>query len=114
MKSTEFLLVFKRDHKAAELQLTAATLQRHIRYWNEWITNLAVNDQLASQHRSWDTGGRVSSLDRSMVEAPFGEDKGPITSLISIYAYDYQEAKEIARGCPILDIGGTVEIRMAV
>lgn len=114
MKSTEFLLVFKRDHKAAELQLTAATLQRHIRYWNEWITNLAVNDQLASQHRSWDTGGMVLKPGHNIVEGPFEEDKESITSLITIYANDYQEAKEIALGCPILDVGGTVEIRIAV
>ena len=35
-------------------------------------------------------------------------------NLITVYAADYEEAKEIARGCPVLELGGIVEIRMAV
>jgi len=113
MKSSEFLLVFRVDRRTAELQLSPATLQRHLRYWHEWITILAVNDQLASQHRRWDAG-RVLRPDHSTVEGPFREGRESITARITIYANDYQEAKEIALGCPILDIGGTVEIRIAV
>jgi hypothetical protein len=114
MKSNEFLLVFRRSHKTDELQPSAATLKRHLKYWHEWIIHLAVNDQLASKLRRWDTNGRVLKSDRSIIKGPFEEDAELITELITIYANDYQEAKEIALGCPILDLGGTVEIRMAL
>ena len=112
MKSSEFLLVFRRDHKTDELQPSAATLKRHLKYWHDWIISLAVNDQLASQLRRWDTGGGVLKPEHGIVEGPFKEDDESVTGLITIYAYDYQEAKEIALGCPLLDIGGSVEIRM--
>ena len=114
MKSKEFLLVLRRDRKAEESQPSAAVLKRHLKYWQEWIINLAVNDQLASQLRRWDTGGKVLKPDNSILEGPFREDQESIAGLIIIYANDYYEAKEIALGCPILDLGGTVEIRMAM
>lgn len=114
MKSNEFLLVFLKGHKTDGLQPSAATLERHLRYWHAWVIGLAVNDQLASQFRQWDTGGRVLKSDHSIMDGPFREDNELITGLITIYADDYQEAKEIALGCPLLDLGGTVEIRMEV
>ncbi|WPU90928.1 YciI family protein [Mucilaginibacter sabulilitoris] len=114
MKSNEFLLVFWKGHKTNELQPSAVMLKRHLKYWHEWVISLAVNDLLASQLRRWDTGGRVLKPDRSIIEGPFKENNELIAGLITIYANDYQEANEIALGCPILDLGGTVEIRMAV
>ncbi len=41
------------------------------------------------------------------------EIKESIGGLVIIKANDYDEAVEIAQGCPILKLGGTVEVRMA-
>jgi len=114
MKSNEFLLVFKISHKTDELQPSVATLKRHLGYWCEWIINLAITDKLASQYRQWDTNGRELKSDQSVIKGQFKNDDESITNQITIYANDYQEAKEIASGCPILDLGGTVEIRLVI
>jgi len=34
--------------------------------------------------------------------------------MITVKAKDYDEAAEIAQNCPVLNLGGNVEIRMAV
>jgi hypothetical protein len=49
-----------------------------------------------------------------VINGPYAEVKESIGGLILIRAVDYAVAAEIAKGCPILALGGNVEIRMAV
>ncbi|HMG07246.1 MAG TPA: YciI family protein [Mucilaginibacter sp.] len=114
MKSNQFLLVFWREYKNQKMHLSPEKLQSHLKKWQEWLTRLAVNDVLASQIKRWDTEGRVLKKGKPVILGPYAEIKEYIDSLITIHAADYQEAKEIALGCPVLELGGTVEIRMAV
>jgi hypothetical protein len=89
-------------------------LQLYLKKWQEWLTGLAVHDILASQIKHWDNGGRVLKKGNTVSSGPYAEIKEYIDALITIHATDYQEAKEIAQGCPVFELGGTVEIRMAV
>jgi hypothetical protein len=114
MKSKLFLLVFRRECRNSKIQLSPEKLQMHLKKWQEWLTGLAVHDILASQIKRWDSGGRVLKKGKLVSNGPYNEVKECIDSLITIHAADYQEAKEIAQGCPVFELGGTVEIRMAV
>jgi hypothetical protein len=46
-----------------------------------------------------------------MTDGPYAEAKDLIGGYTVIAAKDFDEATEIARGCPFLGVGGTVEIR---
>lgn len=107
----EFLFVVQRDHQTL---FTPEQLQKYLKNWQEWLISLGANDILASQLKRWDKAGRVLKEDRNITVGPYAECKKSIDSLITVYAADYEEAKEIARGCPVLELGGIVEIRMAV
>lgn len=107
----EFLLVFQKDYQT---DLTPQQLQIRQKDWREWLFGLAINDTLASQVKHWDKKGRVLKHDRSIIVGPYTVCEKSIESMIIIYATCYEHAKEIARGCPILELGGIVEIRMAV
>lgn len=111
MPMNEFLLVFQRDHQT---QLTPVQLQSHLKNWQEWLTSLAVNDILASQLKRWDKKGTVLEKNGKVIAGPYVEGKKSIDGLITIYAADYEEAREIACDCPLLELGGIVEIRIAV
>ena len=113
MKSNQFLLVFWREYRNQKMLLSPEKLQIYLKKWQEWLTVLAVKDVLASQIKRWDTGGRVLKKGKSVINGPYTEIKEYIDSLIMIHAADYQEAREIALGCPLLELGGSVEIRMA-
>jgi hypothetical protein len=110
---SEFLLVFRRDYQTPELQLAPEQLQEHLKHWADWFLGLAAQNKLASPVQRYDSQGKV--LSGHMVTAgPFTAQRISVGSLIMLRATDYVEAVELAQGCPILDVGGTVEIRQAV
>lgn len=108
----EFLLIFRRDYRTEELQPTLEELDLHRLKWQEWFGALAVSDKLARQLQHWDGKGKVIDRDKQVSSGPYAELKESIGGLIIIKAADYEEAVQIARSCPIFDLGGNVEIRM--
>jgi hypothetical protein len=47
----------------------------------------------------------------AVTDGPFAEAKDVIGGYTLITANDLAQAAEIAKGCPILDVGGAVEVR---
>ena len=47
---------------------------------------------------------------RLMVDGPFPETKEVISGVFFITAKDIQEATEVAKSCPVLNFGGSVEV----
>lgn len=110
----EFLLIFRRDFKTKEIQPSPEELQQHLQQWQNWFGSLAAQDKLARPLQKWDGQGRLVNSSKGITDGPFVEIKESIGGLIIIKAKDYDEATEIAQGCPVLNFGGNVEIRMAV
>ncbi|PWV48310.1 YciI family protein [Chitinophaga sp. S165] len=110
----EFLLLFRRDFKTKESQPSPEELQAHLSRWREWFRNLEAQDQLARPLQPWEATGKVLKHDKSVTDGPYAEIKESIGGFIVIKASDYEEAVQIAKGAPILELGGSVEIRMAV
>jgi hypothetical protein len=46
-----------------------------------------------------------------VVDGPFAEGKEGVVGLFVVRAKDFEEAVEIAKTCPIVAAGGTVEVR---
>jgi hypothetical protein len=109
----EFLLVFRRDYKTKDIQPSPEELQAHLQKWRDWFGSLTAQDKLARPPQPWDRAGRVLKHDKSVTNGPYAEIKESIGGLVIIKAADYDEAVKIAEGSPILELGGTVEIRMA-
>ncbi len=110
----EFLLIFRRDFKTKETQPSPEELQQHLQQWQNWFGSLASQDKLARPLQRWDGQGKLVNSNKGITDGPFVEIKESIGGLIIIKAKDYDEAAEIAQGCPVLNFGGNVEIRMAV
>lgn len=110
----EFLLLFRRDYKTKDAQPSPEELQAHLNRWREWFGSLKARDKLARPPQPWDGKGRVLKHDKSVTDGPYAEIKESIGGFVVIKAADYEEALEIAKEAPILELGGTVEIRMAV
>ena len=54
----------------------------------------------------------LSRKDKVVVrDGPFAESREAIGGLFIIQANDLTQAVEIAKGCPQLEVGGTVEVR---
>lgn len=109
----EFLLIFRRDFLNKEAQPSPDALQEHLMHWQEWFGKLKANDSLARPLQRWDSKGMVVNT-KGVTNGPYVEIKEAIGGMIMIKANSYEEAASIAKDCPIIELGGNVEIRMAV
>lgn len=108
----EFLLVFRRDYKTKNAQLSAGQMQTHLKRWDDWLNYLDAQNLLARPFQPLDAQGIILNPNNIVESGPYFEVKESISGMIVINAANYEEALKIARGCPILEIGGNVEIRL--
>ena len=57
------------------------------------------------------TGRTLKGKERTSTSEPVGKGRSVVDGYLIIEAKSVAEASKIAKGCPCLDIGGTVEVR---
>jgi hypothetical protein len=112
-KMKEFLLVFRREPQF-DLQLSPEQLQKISKPWQDWMGNIAAQNKLASVGNRLDTTGRVIKPQNMITDGPYVEMKETIGGYIIVKAKDLDEATELAKDCPIVATGGSVEIRPVI
>jgi len=110
----EFLLVIHRDMISKDASPSPEQMQAAIKPFQDWIGGIAAQNKLAQPPKRWDGGGRVIKQNNTVTNGPYAEIKESIGGIILIRANDYDDAVEIAKGCPVLQWGAVVEVRMAV
>jgi hypothetical protein len=110
----EFLLIFRRDFKTPEAQPSPEKLQGMMKDWQDWMGSIAAQNKLADSGNRLDPSGSVVRSDDSVTNGPYVEVKEGIGGYIVIRAGSLEEASEISKGCPVLTIGGNVEVRQIV
>jgi len=110
----EFLLAIHRDLKSKDASPSPEQMQAAIKPFQEWIAAIAAEGKLVAAPRRWDLEGRVVKKDDTVLNGPYAEIKESIGGMFFIRANDYDEAVEIAKGCPVLQWGAVVELRMAL
>jgi YCII-related domain len=110
----EYLLVIHRDLTSKDASPSPQQMQEAIKPFQDWIGGIAAQNKLVAPPKRWDLGGKVVKQDNVVTNGPYAEIKESIGGMFLIRANDYEEAVEIAKGCPILKWGAVVELRMAV
>lgn len=112
----EFLLVIHRDLTSANPIPSPDQMKEAMKPYQDWIGSIAAQNKLVEPPRRWDVDGRVIKHDKrtSVSHGPYHEGKESIGGAFYIKAKDYDEAVEIAKGCPIIQYGAIVEVRMAI
>jgi hypothetical protein len=80
-------------------------------HWGEFLGNLQRHGRLISGLRPEQTGRMITGKDLTVQETPCIADKYIVSSVMVIKAASLDEATAIAKRCPIIELGGTVEIR---
>jgi hypothetical protein len=109
----EYLLIIHRDI-SREGSPSAQQLQEVIKPFQDWIGGIAAQNKLAAPPKRWDGAGKIVKQNNVVTDGPYAEIKEAVTGTILIRANDYEEAAEIAKGCPVLKWGAVVEVRMAL
>ena len=110
----EFLLVFRRDFKTAGIQPSPEQLQKMMKEWQNWMGSIAARNKLVSSGNRLSDEGKVVKPGDIVTNGPYVEIKELIGGYTMISAESLEEAAEIAKGCPILIVGGSVEVRPVI
>lgn len=88
--------------------------QRAIERYRAWSLGLQESGHYVASDKLVDGEGRVLRKVRDTVrvtDGPFAESKEVVGGYFAITAADYDEAVELARDCPHLEYGGSIEVR---
>jgi hypothetical protein len=110
----EFLLIFRRDFKISDLQPSPEQLQQTMKEWQNWMGSIAAQNKLVSSGNRLADEGKVVKPGAVVTNGPYVEIKELIGGYIMISAGSLEEATEISKGCPILNVGGSVEVRATI
>jgi len=110
----EFLLVFRRNAVTNEPPPSPDQLQSMMKPWQDWMGSIAAQNKLVSTGNRLDSDGRVVTPGNVITNGPYVEIKEAIGGYIIIRASSIDEAAELSKDCPILTMGGTVEVRTLV
>jgi len=106
----EFVLLFRTDFSALPYK-TPEELAAWNEQWMQWIGGIAAEGKLAAGGNQLTDSGRVVSGGNMVTNGPYMEIKESIGGYFIVNGTDYEDAVNIARGCPILSVGGNVEVR---
>jgi hypothetical protein len=106
------MFLFRNGGPDTHAGLTADQRIQLTQRWNDWYNGLAAVGK-AQHGRPLALTGRVVSGTRggSIKDGPFAEAKEVVAGYIFLTVRDLDEATEIAKGCPGLALGLTVEVR---
>jgi len=105
---SEFTYLFRGRQTAA----SPDQRQKHTEKWVAWFKELGANGHLKDPGRPLEAAGKVvNGNQKAIKDGPYAEAKDVVGGYIVVEADDLAHATELSKGCPILDAGGSVEVR---
>jgi hypothetical protein len=87
-------------------------MQKVMEKWVAWFKELGAKGYIKDPGHPLERTGKVVKGQQKIVnDGPYAESKDIVGGYTLIEARDLDHAVEISKGCPILDGGGSVEVR---
>ncbi len=110
----EFLLLMRLDILTKEAQPSPEQLQEYMKMYHDWVAGISAQNKFVGG-KGLSTEGKVLKASNVITDGPYAEIKESLAGFIIIKANDFDDAVNIAKGCPILlGEGNTVEVRKVV
>jgi hypothetical protein len=107
----EYLFLFRGGDTSA-LQQSPEEMQAHMQRWMQWMGDLSKQEKFVGAQPLEKSGKKVTGKKKMVTDGPFIEGKEMVGGYLICKAGTYDEAVDIAKGCPILELdNGTVEVR---
>ena len=106
--TSEYLLLFRGTNWPKDL--SPEEIQNAIAKFTSWFERLEGEGKVKSG-RPLEHHGKIVKGRNTVVDGPFSESKEAIAGFFIIQADSLEEAVQIAKDCPSLDNGQTVEVR---
>lgn len=109
-----FMYLF-RSNATAKWSPSPEQMQQAMKKWMDWKDTLEKSGHIKQLGERLDrTGKVVRGKAKAVTDGPYVEVKDSIQGYMLLEAKDMDQAVELAKGCPVLEGDGTVEIRPLV
>ena len=86
--------------------------QKHMEQWLAWFKELGASGHLKDPGHPLEGAGKVvRGKSKQVTDGPYAEAKDVVGGYIIVDTPDLARAVELSKGCPILEVGGSVEVR---
>lgn len=106
-----FMLIFRSGSET--MKMSPEESQQNMQKWFSWIGELQAKGIYTAGEALLPTGKTVKK-GNLVTDGPYAESKEMVGGFFIIKAASIEEAAEIAKSCPDLPQGGTVEVRDVV
>jgi len=108
----EYVLLYRNTPEGRrETMGSPEKAQQNMKKWRAWFDEMAREGQLKNIGQPLEEAGKVVGRKKSVTDGPYAETKDVVGGYSLIEARDLDEAARIASACPIIDNGGSVEVR---
>jgi hypothetical protein len=111
-KKNEFMFLF-RFEPTNNYQPTEVEMTEQYQAWGAFIGGIAIQERLVSTHQLGFSGKQIFA-DSSIADGMSILANQSLGGNMVVTANNLDHAVEMAKGCPILQMGGTVEVRDVV
>jgi hypothetical protein len=108
----EFIMVY-RNAPVAGFNPTPEQIEAVEKQWANWLEGIAAQGKLGGGYRPGPEG-KTAHPGNVVTDGPYAEVKEILMGVSVLKVETIDEALEIAKGCPILQVGGTCEVRSLI
>jgi hypothetical protein len=106
----EFVFLY-RGGMSDGTQPSPKEMEAQMKQWQAWAGKMAEEGQLKDFGAPLERTGKLVAKGGVITDGPFSEGKEVIGGYSIVKAKDINDAAKIAKGCPIFNTGGYVEVR---
>lgn len=86
-------------------------MQASLQRWLDWVGGIAAQNKLVDRGSRLEREGKVLKGSNLVTDGPYTELKETLLGYTMVKAENLEEASKLAENCPILFVGGNVEVR---
>lgn len=109
----EFVFIFRNSNP--KVTPSPEQMQEVMTSWMNWMGGIAAQNKIANNGNRLSMSAAKTVRPNNIVsDGPYTEIKEFINGYTIVKTANIEEAVELAKGCPILKMGGNVEVRAVV
>jgi hypothetical protein len=110
-KTEKFIFLFRGGDTHPQTANDSKEAKVYLQSWITWMQGLGQKGILVGGENLQRTGKQINEKGKVMTDRPFIVAKEMVNGYLIVGAKDIDEAVEIAKGCPIFQENGKVEVR---
>jgi hypothetical protein len=103
----DYLYLFRGGRR----DLSPQQMQEEIEKWGAWIRQLSDRGVFKGGEPLAEGGKVLTGRSKTVTDGPYAEAKDVVGGFLLITAENLDQATELARGCPIFENEGSLEVR---